>query len=78
MIDTSNAAIDKLSPFKQLTPEQENLVEDILDFTAHHLKDDYPATYTIVGDAGTGKSVVLSQLFDRLQKAARKDPASPF
>ena len=78
MIDTSNAAIDKLSPFKQLTTEQENLVEDILDFTAHHLKGNYPATYTIVGDAGTGKSVVLSQLFDQLQKAARKDPSSPF
>lgn len=78
MIETSNAAIDKLSPFKKLTSEQEDLVEDILHFTADHLQGDYPATYTIVGDAGTGKSVVLSQLFDRLQKAARKDLASPF
>ena len=78
MIKTSNAAIDKLSPFKKLTAEQESLVDDILAFTADHLHGDYPATYTIFGDAGTGKSVVLSQLFDRLQQAARKDPTSPF
>ena len=78
MTKISNAAIDKLSPFKKLTSEQERLVEDIIKFTARHLAKDNPAIYTIVGDAGTGKSVVLSQLFDRMQKAARKDPDSPF
>ncbi|MCH3922778.1 DUF2075 domain-containing protein [Limosilactobacillus sp.] len=78
MTQISNAAIEKLSPFKKLTPEQARLVEDILSFTASHLQGDWPAIYTIIGDAGTGKSVVLSQLFDRLQTAARKDPSSPF
>lgn len=78
MGDLTNAAVEKLSPLKELTHEQEQLVEDILNFTSHHLHQDYPATYTIYGDAGTGKSVVLSQLFDRLQAAARHDKKSPF
>lgn len=78
MSQISNAAIDKLSPFKELTPEQERLVEDILAFAARHLQGQAPAVYTIYGDAGTGKSVVLSQLFDRLQKAARQEKDSPF
>ncbi len=73
-----NAAINKISPFKTLTAEQEVLVEDILSFAKQHLQTNYPAVYTIYGDAGTGKSVVLSQLFDRLQKAARTQPASAF
>ncbi|MDO4903040.1 MAG: DUF2075 domain-containing protein [Limosilactobacillus sp.] len=78
MADFENAAIEKLSPLKDLTDEQERLVDDILGFCADHIQDDYPATYTIFGDAGTGKSVVLSQLFDRLQKSSRGDQTSPF
>lgn len=78
MTQIDNTAVKKLSPFKKLTSEQEHLVNDVLHFTAHHLQEDYPATYTIFGDAGTGKSVILSQLFDRLQKAARQDSNSPF
>lgn len=74
----SNAAVAKLSPLKELTNEQEKLVDNILNFTSQHLHQNFPATYTIYGDAGTGKSVVLSQLFDRLQLAARRDQASPF
>ena len=67
MGDLVNAAVKKLSPLKKLTREQSTLVNDILDFTSQHLTADFPAVYTIYGDAGTGKSVVLSQLFDRLQ-----------
>lgn len=73
-----NAATNKISPFKQLTTEQEALVDDIITFAKHHLDTDFPAVYTIYGDAGTGKSVVLSQLFDRIQQAARTDATSPF
>ena len=74
----TNKATEKLSPFKTLTTEQETLVNSITEFTAKHLKNDFPAIYTIYGDAGTGKSVVLSNLFERFQLAARQDPASPF
>lgn len=78
MGDLTNAAVDKLSPLKKLTNEQEKLVEDIINFTSEHLQKNSPAVYTIYGDAGTGKSVVLSQLFDRMQVAARRNKQSPF
>lgn len=78
MGDLTNAAVDKLSPLKKLTNEQEKLVEDIINFTSEHLQKNFPAVYTIYGDAGTGKSVVLSQLFDRMQVAARRNKQSPF
>lgn len=73
-----NEATEKLSPFKKLTPEQEKLVSSIIEFTQKHIKGENPAVYTVYGDAGTGKSVVLSNLFERIQKAARQEPNSPF
>ena len=73
-----NEATDKLSPLKPLTPEQQQLVQQVLEFTTNHLKDQStPAIFTIFGDAGTGKSVVLSHLFNEIQTAARVDPESP-
>lgn len=63
-----NKATDKLSPFKELTTEQKNLISQILNFTDQHLHNNFPAVFTIYGDAGTGKSVVLSSLFDQIQK----------
>ncbi|MDX2311312.1 DUF2075 domain-containing protein [Limosilactobacillus mucosae] len=74
----SNQAIEKLSPFKTLTDEQAQLVDEVILFAKQHLTQDFPAVYTILGDAGTGKSVVLSHLFARLQQAARVQSDSPF
>lgn len=74
----SNQAIEKLSPFKKLTDEQAQLVDEVIFFAKQHLTQDFPAVYTILGDAGTGKSVVLSHLFARLQQAARVQSDSPF
>lgn len=74
----SNQAIEKLSPFKNLTDEQAQLVDEVIFFVKQHLTQDFPAVYTILGDAGTGKSVVLSHLFARLQQAARVQSDSPF
>lgn len=53
-----NKATEKLSPFKKLTNEQNQLVKQILNFTNAHIQQDYPAIFTVYGDAGTGKSVV--------------------
>nr|WP_314737476.1 DUF2075 domain-containing protein [Limosilactobacillus urinaemulieris] len=78
MNQLTNKATEKLSPFKTLTTEQENLVDSITEFAAKHLKNNFPAIYTVYGDAGTGKSVVLSNLFERFQQSARQDPTSPF
>lgn len=74
----TNKATEKLSPFKTLTTEQENLVNSITEFAAKHLNNNFPAIYIIYGDAGTGKSVVLSNLFERFQQSARQNPTSPF
>ena len=66
----NNEATDKLSPLKPLTSEQQQLVHQVLEFTTNHLKEQStPAIFTIFGDAGTGKSVVLSHLFNEIQTA---------
>ncbi len=75
---TSNAAVTKIAPTVPLTTEQAGLVQKILDFTGAHLNGAKPAVFTVFGDAGTGKSVILSHLFDRLQTASRTDPDSIF
>ena len=66
-----NAATHKLSPVLPLTAEQDALVQRILTFTTQHLSAAQPAIFTLYGDAGTGKSVVLAHLFNQLQTAAR-------
>lgn len=63
-----NNAADKLSPFKKLTIEQQNLITQIISFTKQHINRNFPAIFTIYGEAGTGKSVVLSSLFYQVQK----------
>lgn len=67
-----NDATEKLSPFKNLSSEQELLLKQVLSFIKKNIKDKRTAIFTIYGDAGTGKSVVLSQLFNRIQISARK------
>lgn len=73
-----NEAIAKLSPDLPLTAEQSALVHRVLTFTRDHLTDRHPAVFTINGDAGTGKSVVLTHLFTALQQNARHNSISAF
>ena len=69
----NNQAFQKLSPNHPLTNEQNSLINRIIKFAAAHLQNkNIPAVFTIYGDAGTGKSVILSSLFDRIQKLSRK------
>ena len=72
----NNQAAFKLGPGHHLTPEQQKLIDRIEHFTIQHLNDQRHAVFTIYGDAGTGKSVVLSQLFYNLQQMAA-DPQNP-
>lgn len=61
----NNQAFQKLSPNHPLTNEQNSLINRIIKFAAAHLQNkNIPAVFTIYGDAGTGKSVILSSLFD--------------
>ena len=74
----NNQAFQKLSPNHPLTNEQNSLINRIIKFAAAHLQNkNIPAVFTIYGDAGTGKSVILSSLFDRIQKLSRNNTA-PF
>ncbi|MCK8624498.1 DUF2075 domain-containing protein [Apilactobacillus xinyiensis] len=67
-----NAAVDKLNPNKNLTDEQQYLVEKIENFAKENLNQTKHAVFTIYGDAGTGKSVVLSKLFYDFQQMAKQ------
>ncbi|MDB6230434.1 DUF2075 domain-containing protein [Lactobacillus amylovorus] len=74
----NNQAFQKLSPNHPLTNEQNSLINRIIKFAAAHLQNkNIPAVFTIYGNAGTGKSVILSSLFDRIQKLSRNNTA-PF
>jgi hypothetical protein len=75
--ELTNDATQKLAVNLPLTSEQEKLVKQILAFTKKHINGDTPAIFTVYGDAGTGKSVVLAHLFNKIQLAARTEKDSP-
>ena len=58
------SALVKYSPIKQLTEEQDRLIEEILD-NPHK-------NYVINGDAGTGKTVLLTHLVSRYLMESQK------
>ena len=53
-------ALVKYSPIKQLTPEQSDLIKEIIDNPSKN--------YVINGDAGTGKTVLLTHLVANILK----------
>ena len=56
-----------------LSPEQADLVKKITGFIQKNLEAGNHAVFTIQGEAGTGKSVVLGHLFVKLQQLARQE-----
>lgn len=62
-----NKDIFKLSPYKELSESQIELKENILDFCKRNINSDKRSVYFIKGEAGTGKSVVLSSTFNAIQ-----------
>ncbi|WP_431027789.1 DUF2075 domain-containing protein [Lysinibacillus sp. LZ02] len=72
-----NKDIFKLSPFKELSIEQQDLKENVLEFCEKHVQANtgqYGSLLVIEGEAGVGKSVVLSSIFNTIQE--RKSEAS--
>lgn len=63
----TNQATQKLSPFIELSAEQEELIKKIMRFIKNNLNAHPHSVFTIYGDAGTGKSVILSSLFYQIQ-----------
>lgn len=74
--EIENRDVFKLSPYKQLSASQNELVREAIDFCEAHINDSAKAVFLIKGDAGTGKSVVLSTLFKALSDRSQ-DPVSP-
>jgi DUF2075 family protein/nucleoside-triphosphatase THEP1 len=71
-----NQAVVKLSPFKKLSQQQVQLKQKVEAFCRAHVKSDAQALFTIHGDAGTGKSVVLSSVFNEIQNVSRTGGAT--
>ncbi|MCJ1909960.1 DUF2075 domain-containing protein [Planococcus ruber] len=65
-----NRDIFKLSPFKELTITQLELKNKILEVCENHIDDDETFVFMIKGEAGVGKSVVLSSVFNSIQERA--------
>lgn len=60
-------------PNKELTAEQQTVFKQILGFTKDALKNQQKSIFQLNGDAGTGKSVILTQLFLKLEKLAKEN-----
>ncbi|CAJ1188520.1 hypothetical protein CPR19088_GLDEOEPO_01933 [Companilactobacillus paralimentarius] len=65
--------LDSVLPDKHLTEEQQDVFNEILDFCQNNLSAQTQGLFQLNGDAGTGKSVILTQLFLQLEKAAKKN-----
>ena len=69
-----NKDIFKLSPFKELSLEQLDLKEKVLDFCEKQIQvpeQEYGSLLIIEGEAGVGKSVVLSSIFNTIQERTK-------
>ncbi|WP_194841517.1 DUF2075 domain-containing protein [Sporosarcina obsidiansis] len=68
-----NKDIFKLSPFKELTLEQIDLKDKVLEFCKRQIGTElgeYGSLLVVEGEAGVGKSVVLSSIFNTIQELA--------
>ncbi|GEK34520.1 DUF2075 domain-containing protein [Kurthia sibirica] len=74
-----NKDIFKLSPFKELSLEQLELKGKVLEFCEKQIQattTEYGSLLVIEGEAGVGKSVVLSSIFNTIQERA-EEASSP-
>lgn len=73
-IDTiRNKDVYKLSPFKELTPEQLEIKLEIIDYCKNNIDKEDKKVFMIEGEAGTGKSVVLASIYNTLQDYTKTD-----
>lgn len=73
---SANRALNKLAAVK-LTTEQQDLENQIFKFCKDLLAGQERGVFVVSGDAGTGKSVVLTSIFNTIQKMS-KDKGSIF
>lgn len=74
-----NKDIFKISPYKELTLDQAELKENVLGFCEKQVQldmNEYGSLLVIEGEAGVGKSVVLSSIFNTIQERV-EEASSP-
>ncbi|KRK64738.1 hypothetical protein FC72_GL001980 [Companilactobacillus tucceti DSM 20183] len=64
--------LDSVLPNKHLTDEQQDVLNEVLDFCQNTINTSKKGLFQLNGDAGTGKSVILTQLFLKLEQDAKK------
>lgn len=75
--EIENRDLFKLSPFKALTPDQANTVDEIVEGLVLGLQSRTSTMSAIEGDPGTGKTVVAIYLIKLLRDIGRADPDDP-
>lgn len=68
-----NSDVFKLSPYKELNTEQMELRDEIVRYCKENINAIEPTVLLIEGDAGTGKSVLLSSTFNLIQDLASEN-----
>lgn len=68
-----NKDIFKLSPYKELSESQVELKRRIIEFCKTNINEENKAVFFIHGEAGTGKSVVLSSTFNAIQDLSKEE-----
>ncbi len=71
--DLCNSQIFKYSPYTALTPEQEVIANQVLSDIGGSLNSGEGGTFIIEGSAGTGKTVLATNLMLSLVNAGRED-----
>ncbi|SFL73736.1 hypothetical protein SAMN04487943_103353 [Gracilibacillus orientalis] len=72
----ANKDLFKLSPYKELSEKQLEIKNNILEYCKQNISKNHNHVFLIEGDAGTGKSVVLSSLFNTIQDYANDNSTS--
>ncbi|WP_125568901.1 DUF2075 domain-containing protein [Companilactobacillus insicii] len=65
--------LDSVLPNKHLTDEQQDVFNEIMKFSRDILNSNSKGLFQLNGDAGTGKSVILTQLFLNIEMSSKKD-----
>lgn len=70
-----NKDVYKLSPYRELSEQQLEVKQEILEYCKINIAQSGHHVFIVEGDAGTGKSVLLSSLFNTIQDLS-KDTSS--
>ena len=65
--------LESVFPNKDLTKQQQGIFNQMLSFTKEGLKSPQKSIFQLNGDAGTGKSVILTQLFLNIETLAKQN-----